>query len=96
MTTTTCLYKGCAEVVDDGDVACPPHLIFLQLIGYGVSPAEAHRLAELEGQPVTVTAVELLEDVDGGALGVETTTLTGVHTVVPALYARRYRKKGKP
>ena len=89
--TTTCLYKGCQEVVDD-DVACHPHLLVLQLIFVGVPPVEAHRLAELDGQPVTITTAELLEDVDGGALGVETTTTTGdVFVVVPALFAH-YRK----
>ncbi len=88
--TTTCLYKGCLEVVDD--VACHTHLIFLQLIFVGVPPDVAHRLAELDGKPVTITTAELLEAVDGGALGVETTTTTGdVFVVVPALFAR-YRK----
>ncbi len=91
MTTTTCLYKGCEQVVDV-DVACHPHLLVLQLIFVGVQPVEAHRLAELDGQPVTITTAELLEDVDGGALGVETTTVTGGFTVVPAAYARLYRK----
>ena len=91
--TTTCLYKGCEQVVDVEDVACHPHLIFLQLIGYGVPADEAHRLAELDGKPVTITTAELLEDVDGGALGVETTTTTGGFTVVPAAYARRPRKE---
>ncbi len=85
----TCLYKGCEQVVDVEEVACHPHLIFLQLIGYGVPADEAHRLAELDGKPVTITTAELLEDVDGGALGVETTTTTGdVFVVVPALFAR--------
>lgn len=87
-----CIYRGCAEVVDDDDVCCHPHLIVLQLIFVGVPPDEAHRLAALDGQPVTITDVKLLEDVDGGALGVETTAITGGFTVVPALYARRYRK----
>ncbi len=92
--TTTCLYKGCEQVVDVEDVACHPHLLVLQLIFYGVSPDEAHRLAALDGQPVTITTAELLEDVDGGALGVETTTLTGGFTLVPAaLYARLPRKE---
>ena len=90
--TTTCLYKGCEEIVDVEDVACHPHLLVLQLIFVGVPADEAHRLAALDGKPVTVTAVELLEDVDGRALGVETTTTTGGFTVVPALYARLYRK----
>ena len=90
---TTCLYKGCEEVVDD-DVACHPHLLVLQLIFVGVPADEAHRLAALDGKPVTVTAVELLEDVDGGALGVETTTTSGdVFVVVPALFARPRKEK---
>ncbi len=87
-----CIYRGCDEVVDDDDVACHPHLIVLQLIGYGVPADEAHRLAELDGKPVTITTAELLEDVDGGALGVETTAVTGGFTVVPAAYARLPRK----
>ncbi len=90
--TTTCLYKGCAEVVDVEEVACHPHLLVLQLIGYGVPADEAHRLAALDGKPVTITTAELLEDVDGGALGVETTAVTGGFTVVPAAYARLPRK----
>ncbi len=91
--TTTCLYKGCLEVVDD--VACRTHLIFLQLIFVGVPPDEAHRLAELDGKPVTITTAELLEDVDGGALGVETTVTTGdVFVVVPELFTH-YHRKGK-
>ncbi len=89
--TTTCLYKGCEEDVDD-DVACHPHLLVLQLIFAGVPADEAHRLAALDGQPVTITSAELLEDVDGGALGVETTTLTGGFTVVPAALYGRPRK----
>ena len=87
---TTCLYKGCEEVVDD--VACHPHLIVLQLIGYGVPADEAHRLAALDGKPVTITHAELLEDVDGGALGVETVVTTGdVFVIVPALFDRKGR-----
>lgn len=88
----TCLYKGCEEVVDD-DVCCHPHLIVLQLIFVGAPADEAHRLAALDGKPVTITTADLVEDVDGGALGVETVVTTGdSFTVVPALYARRYRK----
>ena len=89
---TACLYKGCEEDVDD--VACHPHLIFLQLIGHGVPADEAHRLAALDGKPVTITSAELIEDVDGGALGVETTVTTGdVFVVVPALFARPRKEK---
>ncbi len=89
-----CIYRGCAEVVDDDDVCCHPHLIVLQLIFAGTPAHEAHRLAALDGTPVTITTAELLEDVDGGALGVETTTLTGGFTVVPAaLYARPRKEK---
>ncbi len=93
---TSCLYKGCDAVVDD-DVCCHPHLLVLQLIGYGVPAPEAHRLAERDGQPVTTAVAELVEDDDGSPEGVETTVHTGdVFVVVPAFYARRYRKKGKP
>lgn len=88
---TACLYKGCAEDVD-ADVACRLHLLVLQLIFAGVPADEAHRLAALDGQPVTITSAELLEDVDGRALGVDTTTVTGGFTVVPALYGRLHRK----
>ncbi len=95
MTNTTCLYKGCQEVVDVKGVACHPHLLVLQLIFVGVSADEAHRLAEIAGKPVTVTTAELLEDVDGSPEGVETVVTSGVFTVIPALFAR-YRKKGKP
>ena len=46
----------------------------------------------IDGQPVTITHAELLEDVDGGALGVETVVTAGdVFVVVPELFAH-YRK----
>ncbi len=64
----TCAHRDCAAETDS--LICEQHTLALRLIGHGVDPDLAHRLATLTFTGFTLHTHELIEDSDGNPAGV--------------------------